>query len=130
MKEENPVYTSLRNSIELRRDVLETGIDAVKILQRYETIRDIKARKMILINELKKTCDNVHRELAQFRRDLPNVNFKEFIKEKEKKHHVAHQTEHHIQREHKEKTEETKIEKDPLQHELNELRKKLENISI
>ena len=131
-KEQNPVYTALRNSIEVRREILETGIDAVKILQRYETIRDIKSKKMTLLNELKKSCDNVHRELGHFRKDLPSVDFKEFIKEKEKKHHIKHKSEHkhHEHIEHKEKTEEPKTHIDPLQHELNELRKRLENINI
>ncbi len=131
MKEENHVYTSLRNSMEIRRDILETGIDAVRVLQRYEAIRDIKSRKMTLVNELKKSCDNVHRELIHFRKDLPNINFKEFIKEKEKKHHTVH-NKHvlHSQIEHKEQKEEHKIAKDPLQQELEQLRKRLENINI
>lgn len=129
MSQGNLVYTTLRNSIDLRKNILETGIDTIRVLQRYENIRDIKAKKMALLNELKRCCDNVNRELGHFKKDLPSIDFKDYIKEKEKKHHVMH----HKKVEHLhqiEKIEEHKAAKDPLQQELEQLRKRLESINI
>ncbi|MBS3134143.1 hypothetical protein J4214_02835 [Candidatus Woesearchaeota archaeon] len=135
-KQENPVYTTLNNSVDLRRHILETSIDGIKVLQRYENIKEIKAKKMALLNELRKCCGDAHKELTHFKRDMPHVELKEYIKEQ--KPHITHhkeehkdihkEIEHHANKE--EHREERKIIKDPLQNELEELRRRLDNINV
>ncbi|MAG47848.1 hypothetical protein CL617_04540 [archaeon] len=131
-RKSNPVYTSIGNSVDLRREILETSMDSVKILQKYENIREIKSHKTTLLNELKKCCDTIHKDLTHFKRDLPNINFGDYIKQP--RAHVQHKKVHiKVPKPHKVKPvvhHKPKIVLDPLQRELSDLRNRLDRIKI
>ncbi len=70
---EEPVYVGIENPTEVRRALLESSKNLIKILQNSERLRENKRRKQELILQLKETMREIAQLIAQLKSQMPRV---------------------------------------------------------
>lgn len=121
------LYVSIREPIEIRRNLLESSKDIIETLKRFQNISGLKDKKLNEINNLKSDVRDINRLLSKLRGGLPKTKLKfEAVQETEKQkgHEKKAQTESKAEKPKKELTEIEKLEK-----ELEEIESKLNEIS-
>ena len=79
--ENRPVYVQLENPSSTRKDVLESAIIAVELLEKYEYTKEIKALKREKMKLAKKIVYDLNLELSALTKALPQA----YISKKEKR---------------------------------------------
>ena len=84
MKKEtsNITYVSIKDPVAFRRHILLSGIDAIKILEKYELLKQIKNEKRKLFSQLKEKLLGLKSDAMFIREYFPDVNEHEIKKEK------------------------------------------------
>src|SRR3989344_1566149 len=79
--ENRPVYVQLENPSSTRKNVLESAIIAVELLEKYEYTKEIKALKREKMKLAKKIVYDLNLELSALTKALPQA----YISKKEKR---------------------------------------------
>ena len=116
----NIAYVKINDHISFRKHILLSSIDIIKILEKYENIKQIRNEKRKILVELKEKIVDLNNDALLIKELLPGVN----------KHELKREA-----REVEEKIEKVKYPKKSegyrhLQHELNELQDKLNKLNI
>ncbi len=73
IKKEEPVYIGIENPVEVRRALLESSKNLIKILQKGERLRENKRHKQQLILQLKETMREIVQLIAQLKSNMPRI---------------------------------------------------------
>ena len=116
----NAAYARINDPVSFRRHILLSSIDILKILERYESLKQIRNEKKKMLSELKSKALELNEKSSFLKELLPNVNKHELKKE---------------EREVEERIEKVKYPKKSegyrhLQRELSELQNKLSKLNI
>ena len=84
-KEESSKYVLLNNPTTLRKNILSSALDSVRILKNFEEFKNIKVKKHDLITNLNKTMDEINSLFLSLHKKLP---LDESIKEEIKKSRI------------------------------------------
>lgn len=76
------VYAGIENAVPLRKDILNTSISLIALLEKYEHIKEIRANKQNEILYLKNLLKEIKDSLSEYKTNLPWLK----EKEEEKKH--------------------------------------------
>ena len=79
--ENRPVYVQLESPSSTRKDVLESAIMAVELLEKYEYTKEIKALKKEKMKHAKKLIDELNQEVHSLTKSLPQA----YVNKKEKR---------------------------------------------
>ncbi|MDP6648248.1 MAG: hypothetical protein QGH34_02555 [Candidatus Woesearchaeota archaeon] len=87
-KSENIFFVEVRESDEIRRDVLESIKEIVKNLQRFENFKEIRKKKIESINRLEKAISEVSKIIPDLKKSLPGVKIRAVGKRKSRRKKV------------------------------------------
>ena len=87
-KSENIFFVEVRESDEIRRDVLESIKEIVKNLQRFENFKEIRKKKIESINILEKAISEVSKIIPDLKKSLPGVKIRAVGKRKSRRKKV------------------------------------------
>ncbi len=71
--EEEPVYVGIEKPIEVRRAILESSKNLIKLLQKGERVRENKKHKQELILQVKEIQKEIMKLVAQLKSQMPKV---------------------------------------------------------
>jgi len=72
-EKEEPIYVGLENPVEIRRALLESSKNLIKILQENESRKQKREQKHRLVAELKEILKDLTQLLGQLRSQMPKV---------------------------------------------------------
>ncbi|MDP2749913.1 MAG: hypothetical protein Q8O89_03720 [Nanoarchaeota archaeon] len=132
MKEQTTFYVSLKDPVEIRKNILESSKGIIQLLQRYDHIVELKNNRLHKIAELRKIAKELARLAGQLKMALPSVDSIERESKRE-----ASKVEKEIKTKQKEIKEKPKpvlenrktSELKKLESELLEIENKLKNLS-
>ncbi|MBU0461219.1 MAG: hypothetical protein KJ574_01395, partial [Nanoarchaeota archaeon] len=78
---ENIFYVHLSEPVEIRKSILESSRQAVRLLQRYESIIELRVKKTEQINNLRKNFRELTLLINKLKQEMPKVNVR--VKSKE-----------------------------------------------
>lgn len=70
---DEPVYIGIENPTEVRRALLESSKNLIKILQNGERLRENKRRKQEMMLQLKETMREIAQLISQLKSQMPRV---------------------------------------------------------
>lgn len=113
-------YISINNPIQFRKHLLLTGVDTIRLLEKYEFLKQIRTEKRRLLLDLKEKLSHLNEASLSVHNFFPEVSEKELKKESMKV---------------EEKIDEAEIPKRSegyknLERELRELQEKLANLNL
>ena len=131
--QQEPLYVSIDNPQSIRKDLLESAIMVVELLEKYEYAKGIREAKLEKINDASKLLRKLSLSIKELENKLPqNIPH---IK-KRKKPVEEKPPEQQPQEKPKQTPQPKKIQPRPnpelknLEHELSDIRKRLENLNI
>jgi len=71
--EEEPIYVGIENPVEIRRTLLESSKNLIKILQENESRRQRRMQKQHLTGELKGTINEITQLMRSLKSQMPKV---------------------------------------------------------
>jgi hypothetical protein len=74
--EEDIFYVHIKEPVEIRKTILESSKQTVKLLQRYENIREVRIRKVEQINKLRKNFRELVVIVNKLKQEMPKVNIR------------------------------------------------------
>lgn len=74
-------YVPIEDPSIVRRHLILGGIDAIKILEKYESLKKIRSEKRKMILDLKSKIMDLNESAESFKDSLPKINKRELIKE-------------------------------------------------
>jgi len=130
-KSHGVMHVQVEGPIDLRKQVLNTAINSAEILNHYEVLREIKHRKKQYQQKLREVLKELNELKAKLDSDLPEV--KDFDHKKTK--YIAPMTPlPKPKKEEKQKLEKKAVKKqrsphkNPLEREIESMRRKLESL--
>lgn len=85
MEESDPVFVKLENPSSIRKDVLDSAVEAARALKSYEDLLKVREEKTKKLGKLNKLMNKVESELRTLKRKtLPNLNEVEHLAEGKK----------------------------------------------
>jgi hypothetical protein len=112
------LYNFITEPSSKRRDLLNLAIENIELIQRTDALKDIKDRKMMIIESLKEEISLTHKAIAHFEKLMP-MKIKERherVQEKVERSKVKIENVRKI-----EKLDSLSIELDDIKHKLNNL---------
>ena len=91
-QDKNQVYISVPNPIDSRKNLLLASIDTINLLERYEQLKQIRARKKKAIFGIKTLLSEINNDLALVKVKFPYVEKKEIKKEEIELEHKIEKT--------------------------------------
>lgn len=73
---EEPIFAGVRNPADVRRNLLEASRAIVETLRRYEGIRAVREKKLVLTHKIREEIKEVYKLVYRLRASLPTVIFK------------------------------------------------------
>jgi len=74
--ESSNFFVGIDNPIELRRQVLESSKKLVEVLKKYESFKERRAQKLMLVEKLKKNLADLNRLNAKLKVVMPKTNLR------------------------------------------------------
>jgi len=84
VKARNIAYIPVNDPLFMRRHVILSMIDVIRLLESYENFKKTKKQKRHLISELRGKLNEVESDLEHFKNLFPEVKQKEIKEEKKK----------------------------------------------
>jgi len=114
----NSLYSFITEPNSKRRDLLNIAIESIELIQRTERLKDLRERKLEIMNSLKEEIEITNKVMKHFHGLMP-FNIKEEqerIQEKVEKNKVKI-----VERQKVEKLDELSMELEDIKHKLNNL---------
>ncbi len=114
----NSLYSFVTEPGSKRRDLLNIAIESIELIQRTERLKELRERKMAIINSLKEEIEITNKAMSHFQGLMP-FNIKEEqerVQEKVEKSKVKI-----VERQKVDKVDELSMELDDIKHKLNNL---------
>ena len=114
------LYNFITEPNSKRRDLLNLAIENIGLIQRTDALKEIRERKLMIMESLKEEMAITHKAIAHFEKFMPMK-----VKEKQERFHdKAEKGKIKIEQQHK-------VEKlDELGMELEDIKRKLNNLSF
>src|SRR3989338_4213608 len=80
----NMAYVPIYDPISFRRHILLSGIDAIKMLEKYESLRQVRAEKKKIILELKEKLISLNENAEILKEKFPLVKEAQLKRESKK----------------------------------------------
>jgi len=74
------MFVEIRNPNSLRKDILGTALDSTSLVKEFGNIKELKEKKLQIINELRNEMENIKKEMSNLEKRLPKIK-----EEKQKK---------------------------------------------
>ena len=75
MEEKSPIFVRLESPSSIRKDLLNSAVEAARGLKSYEELKKIRERKVKKIDKLKKLMNTVNREVKTLQnKTLPSLD--------------------------------------------------------
>ncbi len=74
--ENNNFFVGIENPMEMRRQVLESSKKLVEVLKKFESFREKREQKLLLMEKLKRTLSEINRMNAKLRAAMPKTNLR------------------------------------------------------
>jgi|SRR3989344_1416290 len=71
------IYTTLRNPIELRKDLLKANIEIIELMEDFEGIRELRTNKHNTFLFMKAYIKEIHSSISRLRLKFPHLEFDE-----------------------------------------------------
>jgi len=82
MQNNKEVYVGIENSLQIRRDILTSSINFIRLLERYEHLKELRTNKENEVLYLKTLLKEIKTSLSQYNNVIPSIEEKDEIKEK------------------------------------------------
>ena len=79
-----PVYVPVNSQVNSRKRILLTAVDTINLLERYEYLKQIRAKKRASMSRIKNLFEGLHNDLDLIKHQLPYIKEKQIEKEEVK----------------------------------------------
>lgn len=125
-------YIEIEDSVELRRQMLETSKELIGILQQYEEIKNIENQKIQEIENFRSTLKEIAADIVRLKSLMPKVKLSELPRKailvREPKHHAPEVKAAPEKQDAPEPEHPETVDSNKLESQLNEIEKKLQDL--
>ncbi len=122
------VFVAIRDSVNLRRDILECSRDIIGSLKKYQNLERLKTEKFNGINQLRSIIRDINRTISKLKGTLPKTKLKIVLPQQKQEKKAKEQEMSDVKEKKSEQPQETKkklTEVDKLEAELSEIESRL-----